>query len=121
SAPFRFLTPQLRQLPVAILLDATPLEEVILLRLLVRGEVVGAAQAVLVQDLELGELGLGLLAHLGHLLALLRGERLLAWWLDAARAHALEGELVGGLELLLVGHLPGILLRAAPLLPCADR
>src|SRR6185436_5392806 len=80
--------PQLRDLAVAVLFEAAALAEVVLLGLLAGGEVLALAQGVLVEDLELGELGLGLLTQLGDALAQRGRQGLLARRLDALAGHA---------------------------------
>src|SRR5947209_18953705 len=94
GAPSR---PQLLDLPLHTLLDPPPLAPVLLLVLLALDRVALQPQAVLVEDLLLGELGLGLASHLGDLLLELT-RHLLARPLDPLLLDPLERQLVGRLH-----------------------
>src|SRR6185295_11812791 len=99
--------PQLRDLALPLVLDMAALAAVLLFLFLPLGRLVEGLQAVLVEDLQLGELGFGLAADVGDLLAQLVAEGLLPRPLDALLLHPLEGQLVRRLHsggLVLVRH-----------------
>src|SRR5262245_8489279 len=106
---------QLRDLPLPLVLDAAALAAVLLFLFLPLGGLVDRLQAVLVEDLQLGQLGFGLAADVGDLLPQLIAEGLLPRPLDALLLQPLEGQLVGRLHsgcLVLVRHDPRIPSRA---------
>jgi hypothetical protein len=87
------LAPQLLDLSVPVVLDPAALADVVVFRfLLLVG--VAFAQAVAVEDLELGELGLGLPPGLRDLLQGLGREGLFPGPLDPLLLEPFQGELV---------------------------
>src|SRR5258708_23130549 len=90
--------PQSLDLPVPVALDAAPLADVFFLLLAALLRIVEGLQAILVQDLELGELGRGLLPDVVQPLARLLAHALLPRPLDPLALEPLERQLVGGLH-----------------------
>src|SRR6185295_5669838 len=86
--------PQLLDLPLPLVLDAAALADVLLFLFLPLGRLLDRLQPVLVEDLQLGELGFGFPPRVGDLLPQLVAEALLPRPFDALLLEPIQGQLV---------------------------